>query len=403
MGNAIKVKGFRIAGTHCGLKPEGKPDIALLVSDRPCRAAGVFTVNKVKAAPVLYDQAILAQPDAQVRAVITNTGTANACTGDEGLANTRRSAELVAAAVGCQPDEVLALSTGVIGMHLPMDRIAQGITDLAGKLDTENGTEGWADAAAAIKTTDTRPKFASVQTPDGYTITGIAKGSGMIAPHMATMLSVIATDADVPGDLLARALSAAADGSFNRITVDGDMSTNDTVLLLANGASGVTVANDVAFAAFTTALSNVCVELAQAIVRDGEGATKFVTVHVTGAADKNAAKTIAHEIANSPLVKTAFYGGDPNWGRIFMAAGHAGVEFDPARLALWLLNADGSPAIQLVAGGCPLNYNEPAAIALMQTPEWGFRLDLGQGDAATWVWTCDMSHDYVTINGHYRT
>lgn len=389
------VTGFTVAGTHCGLKPNGKDDIALLVSDRPCQAAGVFTTNRVKAAPVLYDQAILARPDAAIRAVIVNTGSANACTGAQGLENTRATAAQVAQIAGCASDDVLALSTGVIGLHLPMDAIRRGVTALGGMLRAD----GWAGAAAAIMTTDTRPKLASVQQ-GGYTITGIAKGAGMIAPNMATMLAVIATDAAAPRDLLQRALTAAAGNSFNRIVVDGDMSTNDTVLVLANGASGAAVADE---AAFTAALADVCAQLAQAIVRDGEGATKFVTVHVTGAADEAGAVAVARSIATSALVKTAFYGADPNWGRILCAAGYAGVDLDPDRLALWLLDASGAPAIQLVEEGRPLDYDEPAVIALMQTPEWGARLDLGAGTASTWIWTCDLSHDYVTINGHYRT
>jgi len=344
---------------------------------------------------VLYDQAILARPDAAIRAVIVNTGSANACTGAQGLENTRATAAQVAQIAGCASDDVLALSTGVIGLHLPMDAIRRGVTALGGMLRAD----GWAGAAAAIMTTDTRPKLASVQQ-GGYTITGIAKGAGMIAPNMATMLAVIATDAAAPRDLLQRALTAAAGNSFNRIVVDGDMSTNDTVLVLANGASGAAVADE---AAFTAALADVCAQLAQAIVRDGEGATKFVTVHVTGAADEARAVAVARSIATSALVKTAFYGADPNWGRILCAAGYAGVDLDPDRLALWLLDASGAPAIQLVEEGRPLDYDEPAAIALMQAPEWGARLDLGAGTASTWIWTCDLSHDYVTINGHYRT
>ena len=389
------VTGFTVAGTHCGLKPNGKDDIALLVSDRPCQAAGVFTTNRVKAAPVLYDQAILARPDAAIRAVIVNTGSANACTGAQGLENTRATAAQVAQIAGCASDDVLALSTGVIGLHLPMDAIRRGVTALGGMLRAD----GWAGAAAAIMTTDTRPKLASVQQ-GGYTITGIAKGAGMIAPNMATMLAVIATDAAAPRALLGRALATATANSFNRIVVDGDMSTNDTVLVLANGASGAAVADE---AAFTAALADVCAQLAQAIVRDGEGATKFVTVHVTGAANEAEAVAVARSIATSALVKTAFYGADPNWGRILCAAGYAGVDLDPDRLALWLLDASGAPAIQLVEEGRPLDYDEPAAIALMQAPEWGARLDLGAGTASTWIWTCDLSHDYVTINGHYRT
>ncbi|WP_349258494.1 bifunctional glutamate N-acetyltransferase/amino-acid acetyltransferase ArgJ [Aggregatilinea sp.] len=390
------VTGFTLAGTHSGLKPEDRPDMALVVSDRPCTAAGIFTTNRVKAAPVLYDQGVLAVPDAAIRAVLVNTGSANACTGDAGLENARQSAIWAADAIGCAADEVLVLSTGVIGLPLPMDCIARGIESLNGKLKAGS----WQDAARAIMTTDTRPKVASVRTAEGYTITGIAKGAGMIAPNMATMLSVIATDAQVARDLLDRALRQAADASFNRIVVDGDMSTNDTVLALANGASGVAVQDE---AAFVAALSDVAIALAQAIVRDGEGATKFVTVQITGAASEDEARTVARSIATSALVKTAFYGGDPNWGRILCAAGYSGAEINPATASLWLLHADGTDAIQLVAGGQPLNYDEPAAIQHMQDDEWGVRLDLGQGDASTWVWTCDISHEYVTINGHYRT
>ncbi len=390
------VKRMHLTGTHCGLKPDGKLDIALLVSDQPCVAAGVFTTNQVKAAPVLYDQALLARPDAQIRAVIINTGSANACTGPQGDADAQQTAAQVADALGCQPDEVFVMSTGVIGMPLPMDRITAGISALVG----HTSPDGWLDAANAIMTTDTRPKVASVQTAEGYTITGIAKGSGMIAPNMATMLSVITTDAQIPRALLQRALHAAVDLSFNRVVVDGDMSTNDTVLALANGASGIAVQNE---ASFVAALTDVCIQLAQAIVRDGEGATKFVTVQVTGAADADSASAVANQIASSALVKTAFYGADPNWGRILCAAGYSGAAFDPAQTTLWLLDADGKPVIQLVEHGTPLDYDEPAAIALMQTPEWGVRLDLGAGDAEHWVWTCDLSHEYVTINGHYRT
>ena len=397
MSNEIHtVTGFTLAGTHSGLKPDERPDMALVLSDRPCTAAGIFTPNRVKAASVLYDQGVLAAPDATIRAVVINTGSANACTGDTGLENARQSAIWAAEAVGCAADEVLVLSTGVIGLPLPMDCIARGIESLRGQLKPT----AWQDAARAIMTTDTRPKVASTRAPEGYTITGIAKGAGMIAPNMATMLSVIATDAQVPRDLLDRALRQAADASFNRIVVDGDMSTNDTVLALANGASGIAVQDE---AAFVAALSEVAVALAQAIVRDGEGATRFVTVHVTGAASEDTAQAVARSIATSALVKTAFYGGDPNWGRILCAAGYSGVEINPATVSLWLLHADGTDAIQLVEGGQPLNYDEPAAIAHMQADEWGVRLDLGQGDASTWVWTCDLSHEYVTINGHYRT
>jgi len=387
-------QGFRTAVTCAGLREVDRPDMALIASDRPCQAAGVFTTNQVKAAAVLYDQRILENPSATVRAVLVNTGSANACTGDPGLADARASAVHAAERLGCAPDEVLLLSTGVIGLPLPMDRIRAGIEALAGSLDTPD----WPRTAAAIMTTDTRPKFASARLPSGAAITGIAKGAGMIAPHMATMLSVVTTDAVLAPGVLARALAAAAGTSFNRIVVDGDMSTNDTVLALANGASSIMEGE----AAFTAALTDVCAQLAQAIVRDGEGATKFVTLHVTGAASEFDARAVAQTIATSPLVKTAFYGADANWGRVLAAAGRAGVDFDATRAALWLWEDEAQP-IQLVAAGQPTAYDEPAAIALMRGDAWHVRLDLGAGDAATWVWTCDLSHEYVTINSHYRT
>ncbi len=389
-------QGFRLAGLACGLKRDGRPDIALLVSDWPCAVAGVFTTNRVKAAPVLRDQALLSRPEARARAVLINTGSANACTGQRGLDDAHASAALVAELLGCQPEEVLTLSTGVIGLPLNMEAMRHGVAALVPALHPAS----WSEAAAAIMTTDTRPKLASARLSSGAVIAGMAKGAGMIAPHMATMLAVIVTDAALSAAQLGGLLRAAVEDSFNRIVVDGDMSTNDTVLLLANGAAG---ANAPDAGEFQTALTAVCIELAQAIVRDGEGATKFVTVQVTGAGTQADARTVARQIATSPLVKTAFYGADANWGRILAAAGYSGVDLDPARLSLWLLDAQGEPVMQLVAGGEPADYDERAAIALMQTPAWGIRLDLGQGTARSHVWTCDLSHDYVTINGHYRT
>jgi len=328
---------------------------------------------------------------------VANAGNANACTGDEGMANARLTAEHVASRLGCRPEEVLVLSTGVIGVQLPMEAVKRGIDAAVDKLDAG----AWESANRAVMTTDTRPKIASHTTQAGYTITGIAKGAGMIAPNMATMLAVIATDAEVPGAARAGALQAAVRKSFNQIVVDGDMSTNDTVLLLANGAAGVTITEG--DASFQSALEDVCTQLAQAIVRDGEGATKFVTIQVSGASTGADAEAIAQCIARSPLCKTAFYGGDPNWGRILCAAGYSGVDVDPDRLSLWLLDGGGSPAFHLVEAGRPRAYDEPAAIDLMKQPEWGFRLDLGLGHESATVWTCDFSYEYVTINGHYRT
>jgi len=389
------VSGFRAAGVACGIKESGALDLALIAADGPCTAAGVFTTNRVKAAPVLYDAQVVVsgQP---VRAVIANSGNANACTGELGMLNTIALAEKTARHLGCTPGEVLVLSTGVIGVQLPMGPLQSGVEAAVSALSPD----GWDAAAQAILTTDTRPKFASVTSKAGYTVTGIAKGSGMIAPHMATMLAVIATDAAVEHPALQQALSAAAEVSFNRIVVDGDMSTNDTLLTLASGASGTTV--DAGDPAFQQALEQVCIELARAIVRDGEGATKFVTLEIVNGPDDASTKDVARAIATSPLCKTAFYGADPNWGRIIAAAGRSGVSVDPDALDLWLIGADG-PSMQLLDAGQPTDYDEPAAVSIMQADAFTFRLDLHMGASAVTVWTCDLSHEYVSINAEYRT
>lgn len=400
LAELAQVRGFMAAGVHCGLKPGDALDLALVASDRPCAAAGVFTTNRVKAAPVRYDQAALARNPSGVRVVAINAGNANACTGAQGERNAARMAALAAEAVGAGAEAALVLSTGVIGVQMNMEAAARGIVAAAGRLSAD----GWRDAARAIMTTDTRPK-ASCRAVAGYRVGGVAKGAGMIAPNMATMLSMVVTDAALPPADLQRALAAAVGASFNRIVVDGDMSTNDTVLLLASGASGVAVEGG-ALAAFQDALTAVCVELAQDIVRDAEGATRFVTLRVTGAPDAGAARQIANAVATSPLVKTAIYGGDPNWGRVLAAAGRSGVPVEADRLALTLVSCSGETrgqALQLVADGTPLDYDEARAVRLMSAPEIELRLELGMGDAETTVWTCDLSHEYVTINGHYRT
>mgnify|MGYP005849907049 CR=1 FL=1 len=399
LAELAQVGGFKVAGVDCGLKVTGALDLALVVSDRPCTAAGVFTTNRVKAAPVLYDQAALARDAANVRAVVVNAGNANACTGAQGEANAAHTARLAAEALSVAPEGVLVLSTGVIGVPLNMAAVARGVDLAARRL----APGGWGDAARAIMTTDTRPK-ASCRSV-GYRVGGIAKGAGMIAPDMATMLAVLVTDAAVAAPDLQRALEAAVEVSFNRIVVDGDMSTNDTALLLASGASGVRVEGE-ALGAFQAALTEVCVELAQDIVRDAEGGTRFVTLRVSGALDVAAARQVANAIATSPLVKTAIYGGDPNWGRVLAAAGRSGAPVEADRMALTLLSCSDdaeTEALQLVASGTPLAYDERHAAALMSAPEIALHLDLGMGNAETTVWTCDLSHDYVTINGHYRT
>jgi glutamate N-acetyltransferase/amino-acid N-acetyltransferase len=391
--------GFRVAGIAAGLKSSGARDMALIVSEQPAVAAGIFTTNLVQAAPVQFDRAQLACTRTGYRAVVVNTRCANACTGERGLADATEMAAHTARALGIHASQVLVLSTGVIGTFLPMPAIARGIERAAAQLGTD-----WRAAAEGIMTTDTRPKLASAELvqADGrsYRITGIAKGAGMIAPSMATMLSIIVTDAVMPPDTAQMCLSAAAETTFNRIVVDGDMSTNDTVLLLANSASGVTAGDE-----FLPALTQVARDLATAVVRDGEGVTKFITLTVTGAPDDAQARQVAAAIATSPLVKTAFYGGDANWGRIMAAAGRAGVSFDADAAQLRIaVGEDGAvDGLLLFERGMPTAYDEDQAKAIVAAAEISVALHLGAGDGATTVYTCDLSHEYVSINGHYRS
>ena len=391
--------GFRAAAVACGLKPAGALDLTLMWAPRPVAAAGVFTTNRVKAAPVLYDQEVLARSPGNIRAVIANAGCANACTGDRGSADTRRTAELAARAIGAEPDQVLVLSTGVIGRPLDMDKVARGIAAL-----TAAGAEtGGAAAARAILTTDTRPKTATADLAidgDRYAIRGFAKGAGMIHPGLATMLAVITTDAALPPEALSESLRRAVARSFNRVSVDGDMSTNDTVLLLASG-ERATPLDDDGVAAFTAALTGVCTSLARQIARDGEGATRLVEIRVSGARDETEAHVVADSIARSPLVKTAIHGGDPNWGRILAAAGYSGAAIDPERLTL-AFGAAGD-AVTLVRGGLPVPCDTRIASAMLKRDPVIIRLDLGRGSAETTVWTCDFSAEYIAINAHYTT
>jgi len=384
-------KGFRAAGVACGLKKTGALDLALVVSESDCAGAGMFTTNRVQAAPVLYDKETLAQNRTAIRAVIANSGCANACTGDAGLADTRATAEATARALGIRAEQVLVLSTGIIGQRLPLDKIRAGVAHAAPRVSSEGG----ADASRAIMTTDTKPKvFAISDKP--YAIGGMCKGAGMIHPNMATMLCVVTTDAKIAPDLLDEALRAAVTPSFNRISIDGDMSTNDTVLLLANGASGKEISGS-EIGDFADALTRVCTDLAKQLVRDGEGVTKFVEIVVSGAREESDAARVAKSIANSPLVKTALYGGDANWGRVICAAGYSGVAVEPAQLKLWFGD------VNVFANGMPTSFNEADSTRAIAGKDVSIRLDLGMGNASTTVWTCDLSHDYVTINGKYRT
>lgn len=388
--------GFTLIGVAAGIKKTGALDLALIVSDRLCNAAAVFTQNTFPAAPVLYDRALIERHRVGLQAVAINAGCANACTGEAGLADATAMARAVELALGLTPNSAAVMSTGVIGPRLPMEKIILGIETAANQLSPD----GAESAARAIMTTDTRPKVA-LREVGGAQLWGMCKGSGMIHPNMATMLAVVITDAMIAPLQLDAWLRKAVNVSFNAISVDGDMSTNDTVLVLANGAAGA-----VDETAFTYALTDLCTDLAQQIVRDGEGATKFITIQVQGAASAEEARRAAKAVANSPLVKTAFYGGDANWGRILAAVGYSGAEVDPARAQLWIAagsSGPGAAALQLVAEGGPVDYAEAAAGAIFAGAEILVLVDLGVGDGTATVWTCDLSHAYVDINGHYRT
>ena len=393
----LPVKGIRLAGTAAGIRYQGRPDLALIEMLHGTQVAAVFTRNAFCAAPVIVAKAHLSL--ASPRFLLINAGNANAGTGGEGLEAARQTCQLLSARAACPPQAVLPFSTGVIGEPLPVHRFAPALDRLLIDLDAQ----GWLAAARAIMTTDTQPKGASRQIEiDGkaVTLTGIAKGSGMIHPDMATMLAFIATDADLDRELLHACLREAVDGSFNSITVDGDTSTNDACVLMATGASGAQVRPGTqALSAFQSALNALCLELAQAIVRDGEGATKFVTVLVEEARDAAEARRVAFTVAHSPLVKTALFASDPNWGRILAAVGRAGIEaLDIGRVCIEI------NGVRVVRDGArAAGYTEQQGRAAMADAEIMIRIGLGRGQAGARIWTTDLSHDYVRINAEYRS
>lgn len=396
-GGVTAPKGFRAAGFAAAIKPTStKMDCALIVSESPAAAAGTFTTNLFKSPPTHWSEDVCKR--GRARAVFVNSGNANACTGNRGLADARATAKMIADGLQVAQDEVCVLSTGVIGVNLPMDRIGKGAR---GCLDALSGTGGH-DAAIAIMTTDTVPKekaLAVELTGGRITLGAIAKGSGMICPNMATMICLITTDAAIEASDFQEMLRRAVRVSFNQMCVDNDMSTSDSVIALANGAAGVAklVPGTADFDAFDEALTSLCKEMAKALVRDGEGASKFVEIVVSGAATEEEARTVARAIAVSQLCKTAFFGQDPNWGRIACAAGYSGVKFDPGKLCVWI------DAVQVMKAGMPAVYEEEDAAACMLKPEFQIRLDLGSGQAGTVFWTSDLSHKYVEINADYRT
>ncbi len=396
-GGVTAPRGFTSAALHCGIKAKpGALDLAVIAADGPASAAGIFTTNLAQAAPVLVSKAHLDRSGGIARAVVVNSGCANACTGDQGMADAQQMAAEVATALGCAAEQVLVASTGVIGVNLKMQALVPGIRSAARSLARGQG----AAAAQAIMTTDPFPKEHAVvvtTAAGSFVIGGTAKGSGMIEPMMATMLGFLTTDAAVPPALLARALRESAADTFNAITVDGECSTNDSLLAMASGASGVAI-DEATYPALLDSLLAVSRELAIGIVRGGEGATKLISVNVHDARTRDDARRVARTIANSPLVTTAVHGADPNWGRIVAAAGRSGVTFDVSRATVHV------GGILLFEHGLPHDDAAPLAAEHMRQRDVQIdvRLGTGGGQQGT-IWTCDLSAEYVRINGEYRT
>ena len=394
-GGVTAAKGFLAAGVHCGLKAQGL-DLAVIFSEVPAAGAAVFTTNKVAAAPVLLSRQHLGS--GPMRAVVANSGNANACNGERGMEDARAMAAAAAKALGVETEQVFVASTGVIGQPLAIDKVEAGIKQAASVLSIDGGE----DAARAIMTTDTRKKERAVVVDINgvqVRIGGIAKGAGMIQPNMATMLAFITTDCVIKEDLLQAALKEAVDESFNMITVDGDTSTNDTVIVLANGQAENPLIDqqDEAYFAFLAGLKEIATGLAKDIVRDGEGATKLIEVNVKGAKDFAAARQVAKAIANSNLVKTAIFGCDANWGRIICAAGYAGVDLIPSQVDIYLGDE------QVAAKGAGLPFDEDRVKKILEGDEVAITVDLNMGGGMATVWTCDLTYDYITVNASYRS
>ena len=398
-GGVCSAKGFRAAGVAAEVKYKGRNDVALIVADEPCAAAALFTTNKVAAAPVVYDRSVI--KGGRIQAILANSGCANACTGEQGLADARLSALVTAGELGIDPHHVLVASTGVIGRRLPMDRLLAGMK-LAKKALGRTAAHGL-DAEKAIMTTDTRPKQACATTTVGgkkVVVGGMSKGSGMIEPNMATMLGFVTTDAAVSPRMLRRALQLAVGKSFNRLVVDGDESTNDSVFLLASGKAGNREIDKPGkdFDAFIEALESVCVSLARQMATDGEGATKFVTVTVKGAKTERDAERAARAVAKSPLAKTSWFGKDPNWGRVLAAVGYSGAEVSDMQAEVFYDRAWAFRRGQIA------DEAQLAKLAkVMEKDEFTVTVDLHLGKYESSIYTCDFSLDYVHINADYTT
>lgn len=398
-GGVTAPRGFLAAGVHCGIK-KNKKDLAVVYSEVPATAAGVFTTNRVKAAPVLVTMENL--KDGRAQAIVANSGNANACTGEKGLKDAREMADLVAQKLGLNSNDVVVASTGVIGVNMPMDKVREGIEQCCKSISAHGGD----DAASAIMTTDTFKKEITVRfelNGKMVTIGGMAKGSGMIHPNMATMLCFITTDAYIEVEALKKALRDTTARSFNMVSVDGDTSTNDMAVILANGLAQnplITVETR-DYEIFCRGLDTVCVELAKMIARDGEGATKFMEVEVKNAPDKASAIKAARAVTRSNLVKAAIFGEDANWGRIICAVGYSGIDFDPDLVDIYIASKAGE--MILAENGMGLGFSEDKAKEILSEKDIKIIVDLKQGDACATAWGCDLSYDYVKINGSYRT
>ncbi len=394
-GSITSVKGIKATGIHSGLKRKRK-DLALIFSEEPCSVAGTFTLNKVKAAPLLVSQELI-NKGGKVKAILINSGNANACTGNRGYTDALKSQKYCAKKLGINQDEVVISSTGVIGEYMPMHILKTGIETIVNQLTDDGGIK----AAKAIMTTDLIEKtFAvKVQLSSGeITIGGIAKGSGMIMPNMATMLSFITTDAKIETNLLKKFLLKTVQNSFNKISVDGDTSTNDMVVLMANGMSGIEIKESSKDAElFLEALQAITIEMAKMIVVDGEGASKLITVAITGCNTDEDANTIAQTICNSPLVKTAIYGSDANWGRILSAAGRSGVDFDPSKVEIKFDD------MLILGKNYQHSFDEEEATSVLSKDEITISVNLNAGKGKSTWWTCDFTEKYIEINASYRT
>lgn len=402
-GGVTAPKGFWAAGVSAGIKKGGTKDMAMVYSQVPCVAAGVFTTNVVKAAPVKWDYQVVHESD-YAQAVVVNSGVANACTGAEGLGHCKETAKTAGEALGIPADAVLVASTGVIGAKLPMDKITEGVRTLKEALGSDQ--KAGALAAEAIMTTDTKPKEIAVETVIGgktVTVAGMCKGSGMIHPNMATMLCFVVSDVKISHSLLQKALSDDVVDTFNMISVDGDTSTNDSVLLLANGLAGneeITEEKE-DYRAFCEALHVVMEELSKKIAGDGEGATCLFEVKISGAPTKEAARILAKSVVTSSLTKAAVYGHDANWGRILCALGYSGVSFDPEQVDIWFESRAGK--LKIVENGVSTGYSEEEATKILSEEEVTAIADMKAGTETATAWGCDLTYDYVKINADYRS